>query len=79
MANHQVLEHGSSHEMTKGNQRQSPEDSQASATTLVLLGNAAWRIMLDGRWNSSAFLNYIQEQVQAFSHGVSDCMIKNPK
>jgi hypothetical protein len=45
---------------------------------LVLSGHAAWRIMLAGRWKSSAFLVYIREQVQAFSRGVSTRMIENP-
>ncbi len=49
---------------------------------LVLSHHAAWRIMLAGRWKSSAFLIYVREQVQAFSHGVLDgvldCMIENP-
>jgi hypothetical protein len=49
-----------------------------AAMALVLSGHAAWRIMLAGRWKSSAFLIYIREQVQAFSKGVSDRMIENP-
>jgi hypothetical protein len=49
-----------------------------AAMALVLSGHAAWRIMLTGRWKSSAFLVYVREQVQAFSHGVSDRMIENP-
>jgi hypothetical protein len=49
-----------------------------AAMALVLSGHAAWRIMLAGRWKSSAFLVYIREQVQAFSRGVSDRMIENP-
>jgi hypothetical protein len=49
-----------------------------AAMALVLSHHAAWRIMLAGRWKSSAFLIYVQEQVQAFSHGVSDRMIENP-
>jgi hypothetical protein len=49
-----------------------------AAMALVLSGHAAWRIMLAGRWKSSAFLVYIREQVQAFSRGVSERMIENP-
>jgi hypothetical protein len=54
-----------------------------AAMALVLSGHAAWRIMLAGRWKSSAFLLYIREQVQAFSRqafsrGISERMIKNP-
>ena len=49
-----------------------------AAMALVLWGHGAWRIMLMGRWKSSALYIYICEQVQAFSKGVSDCMIKNP-
>jgi hypothetical protein len=49
-----------------------------AAMALVLSGHQAWRIMLTGRWRSSAFLLYIREQVQAFSKGVSDRMIENP-
>jgi hypothetical protein len=49
-----------------------------AAMALVLSHHAAWRIMLAGRWKSSAFLIYVREQVQAFSHGVSDRMIENP-
>jgi hypothetical protein len=49
-----------------------------AAMALVLSGHAAWRIMLAGRWKSSAFLVYIREQVQAFSRGVSTRMIENP-
>jgi hypothetical protein len=49
-----------------------------AAMALVLSGHAAWRIMLAGRWKSSAFLVYIKEQVQAFSRGVSERMIENP-
>jgi hypothetical protein len=49
-----------------------------AAMALVLSGHQAWRIMRKGRWRSSAFLLYIREQVQAFSKGVSDRMIKNP-
>jgi hypothetical protein len=49
-----------------------------AAMALVLSGHAAWRIMLQGRWKSSAFLVYIREQVQAFSRGVSNRMIENP-
>jgi hypothetical protein len=45
---------------------------------LVLAGHAAWRIMLADSWKSSAFLVCICERVQAFSHGVSNCMIENP-
>jgi hypothetical protein len=49
-----------------------------AAMALVLSHHQAWRIMLAGRWRSSAFLLYIREQVQAFSKGVSDRMIENP-
>jgi hypothetical protein len=49
-----------------------------AAMALVLSGHAAWRIMLAGRWKSSAFLVYIREQVQGFSKGVSERMIENP-
>jgi hypothetical protein len=49
-----------------------------AAMALVLSGHAAWRIMLAGRWKSSAFLVYVREQIQAFSRGVSDRMIENP-
>jgi hypothetical protein len=49
-----------------------------AAMALVLSGHAAWRIMLAGRWKSSAFLVYIREQAQAFSRGVSNQMIENP-
>jgi hypothetical protein len=49
-----------------------------AAMALVLSGHHAWRIMLTGRWRSTAFLLYVREQVQAFSKGVSDRMIENP-
>jgi hypothetical protein len=49
-----------------------------AAMALILSGHAAWRIMLTGRWKSSAFLLYVHKQVQAFSHGVSNRMIENP-
>jgi hypothetical protein len=49
-----------------------------AAMALALSGHQAWRIMLAGRWRSSAFLLYIREQVQAFSKGVADRMIENP-
>jgi hypothetical protein len=49
-----------------------------AAMALVLSGHAAWRIMLCGRWKSSAFLVYIREQVQGFSRGVSQRMTENP-
>jgi hypothetical protein len=49
-----------------------------AAMALVLSGHAAWRIMLVGRWKSSAFLLYIREQVDCFSKGVSTRMIQNP-
>jgi hypothetical protein len=49
-----------------------------AAMALVLSGHQAWRIMLAGRWRSSAFLLYVREQVQAFSKGVSARMIENP-
>jgi hypothetical protein len=45
---------------------------------LVLSGHAAWRIMLVGRWRTTAFLVYIREQVQALCKGVSDRMLENP-
>jgi hypothetical protein len=49
-----------------------------AAMALVLSGHQAWRIMLTGRWQSSSFLLYIREQVQAFSKGVSTRMTENP-
>jgi hypothetical protein len=49
-----------------------------AAMALVLSGHAAWRIMLTGRWKSSAFLLYIREQVDCFSKGVSARMIEHP-
>jgi hypothetical protein len=49
-----------------------------AAMALVLSGPTAWQILLVGRWKLSAFLLYIRKQVQAFSCGVSERMIKNP-
>lgn len=34
-------------------------------------------VMLQGRWKSQAFMNYICPQVQAFSVGLSRAMMKN--
>jgi hypothetical protein len=55
-----------------------------AAMELVLSGHAAWQIMLAGRWKLSAFLvtsmnnRFREQQVQAFSRGVSNQIIENP-
>lgn len=49
-----------------------------AAMALVLSGQPAWRVMIAGRWKSTAFLAYIREQVQTYSKGVAQCMTENP-
>jgi hypothetical protein len=41
-----------------------------------LAGVPIFSIMLIGRWSSTAFLKYIQKQVQEFLHGILSKMIK---
>jgi hypothetical protein len=48
-----------------------------AAMALILAGHAAWRIMITGRWRSLAFLDYVREQVQQFSKGVSERMTEH--
>jgi hypothetical protein len=48
-----------------------------AAMALILAGHAAWRIMITGRWRSLAFLDYVREQVQQFSKGVSQRMTEH--
>jgi hypothetical protein len=45
-------------------------------THLYLAGIPIFSIMLIGQWSSKAFLNYIQKQVQEFSHGILSKMIE---
>ena len=44
---------------------------------LYLQGVRSEKIMLQGRWRSSAFLTYIRAQVSEFSTGLSDKMTSN--
>ena len=43
---------------------------------MYLAGVPVFSIMLIGRWSSTAFLKYIQKQVQEFSQGISSEMIE---
>ncbi len=43
---------------------------------MYLTGVSVFSIMLIGRWSSTAFLKYIQKQVQEFSQGISSKMIE---
>jgi hypothetical protein len=43
---------------------------------VYLAGVPIFSIMLIGRWSSTAFLKYIQKQVQEFLHGILSKMIK---
>ena len=45
---------------------------------MYLSGIPVFTIMLIGRWSSDAFLQYIHQQVQQFSFGVSNQMISSP-
>jgi len=47
-----------------------------AAMSMYLTGVPVYTIMLIGRWSSDAFLRYIRKQVQEFSAGVSNKMIK---
>ena len=47
------------------------------AMLLYLQGIHPSTIMLQGRWNSDAFLLYIRPQVQQFSSGLSNKMVQN--
>ena len=46
------------------------------AMAMLLLGVSTIVIMRIGRWSSEAFLEYIREQVESFTFGVSRKMIK---
>ena len=43
---------------------------------IFLSGTPVITIMRVGRWSSEAFLEYIQEQVESFTFGVSRRMLK---
>ena len=43
---------------------------------MYLTGVPVFLIMLIGRWSSTAFLKYIQKQVQEFLQGISSKMIE---
>jgi hypothetical protein len=43
---------------------------------MYLAGVPVFSIMLIGRWSSTAFLKYIQKQIQKFSQGISSKMIE---
>ena len=47
-----------------------------TAMAMDLAGIPIFSIMRIGQWSSTAFLNYIQKQVQEFSHGILSKMIK---
>ena len=47
------------------------------AMMLYLQGVRSEKIMLQGRWRSSAFLTYIRAQVSEFSTGLSDKLVSN--
>jgi hypothetical protein len=47
-----------------------------AAMAMYLTGVPVFSIMLIGRWSSTAFLKYIQKQVQEFSQGISSEMIE---
>ena len=44
---------------------------------MILSGVATLIIQRIGRWGSDAFMEYIREQVESFTAGVSSKMIKN--
>jgi hypothetical protein len=50
-----------------------------AAMAMYLGGNPTFVIMITGRWKSSAFMEYIREQIQEFSEGVSQSMILRQK
>eukprot|EP00957_Ditylum_brightwellii_P083995 6384441-Ditylum_brightwellii.AAC.1 len=45
---------------------------------MYLAGVPVYTNMLIGRWSSNAFLQYICNQVQEFTSGISNKMIVNP-
>ena len=45
-----------------------------AAIAMYLVGVPVFSIMIVGRWSSTAFLKYIQKQVQEFSQGISSKM-----
>jgi hypothetical protein len=47
-----------------------------AAMAMYLAGTPVFSIMLAGHWSSTAFLKYIQKQVQEFLHGISSKMIE---
>ena len=46
------------------------------AMVMYLAGVPVFSIMLIGRWSSTAFLRYIQKQIQEFLQGISSKMIE---
>ena len=47
------------------------------AMMMYLVKEPVYTIMLVGRWNSDAFLAYIEKQVKEFTRGVSTRMLQN--
>ena len=48
-----------------------------TAMAMYLAGAPTFTIMMIGRWSSDAFLRYIRNQVEQFTHNISNSMLRH--